>query len=271
MDAGHAQFTGSIPELYDRYLGPLFFEPYAKDIATRLEKLRASNVLELACGTGIVTRRLRDVMPLNGHLLATDLNQAMLDYAALKFSGDDSVKFEQMDATSLTLPSGAFDAIVCQFGWMFFPDKLAAMREAHRVLALSGYLLFNVWDSFAENPLGWIAHETIGSFFETDPPLFYQTPFGFSDVDEIRRMLKEARFTTVDVETVTCTAESPSANDAALGLVRGNPVVNSIHERGTAKADTIVQAVAEALRREVGDLPLHAPMKAHVIVAHSAG
>lgn len=153
----------------------------------------------------------------------------------------------------------------------FFPDKLVAMREAHRVLAPSGYLLFNVWDSFAENPLGRIAHETIGSFFEADPPLFYQTPFGFSDVDEIRRMVKEAGFTTVNVETVACTAESPSANDTALGLVRGNPVVNSIHERGTADADTIVQAVAEALRREMGDLPLRAPMKAHVIVAHSTG
>lgn len=153
MSTSHAQFTGSIPAYYDNHLGPMLFEPYARDMADRIGALNASNVLELACGTGILTRRLLDILPRHSNLLATDLNEAMIDYARPKFTNDSNVKLEVMDATGLTLPSDAFDAVVCQFGWMFFPDKLAAARESHRVLRPEGHLLFSVWDSFVANPI----------------------------------------------------------------------------------------------------------------------
>jgi ubiquinone/menaquinone biosynthesis C-methylase UbiE len=267
MSTSHAQFTGSIPEYYDTYLGPMLFEPYARDMAERVARLNASSVLELACGTGIVTRRLLDILPRDSHLLATDLNEAMLDYARPKFTKDTNVKLEAMDATRLTLPPDTFEVVVCQFGWMFFPDKLAVARESRRVLRPDGHLLFNVWDSFGGNPICRIAHETITSFFESDPADFYLTPFGFHDLGEIRMMLDDAGFKKVDADTIAFTTESPSANEAATGLIRGNPVVNAIHERGAADVDTIVRAVADALANELGDRPMRAPIKAHVVVA----
>jgi ubiquinone/menaquinone biosynthesis C-methylase UbiE len=236
-------------------------------MAERTAKLRPSRILELAAGTGILTERLRHIMPRGGHLLATDLNQEMLDRAAPRFTNDENVELEAMDAMSLKLPSNAFDAVVCQFGWMFFPDKVGAAREAFRVLRPGGNLLFNVWDSIDRNPAPRIARETMLPFFGSDPPSFYINPFSYSDKNEIHRMVSEAGFTSIDIETVSITSEVPSAKDAASGLVRGNPVITKIEERMPHKVDEIVDAVAGAISRELGDNPVRTPLQAHVIVA----
>jgi SAM-dependent methyltransferase len=175
-----------------------------------------------------------------------------------------------MDATALSLPSNAFDAFVCQFGWMFFPDKLAAAHEAFRVLLPGGHLVFNVWDSIDKNPATRIARETILTFFGNDPPSFHVTPFSMSDKDEIRGMLTQAGFTSIEIDTVAITSEVPSAKDAANGLVRGNPVITKIEERFPEKTEEIVDAVAGAITRELGDDPLRAPLQAHVILAQRA-
>jgi ubiquinone/menaquinone biosynthesis C-methylase UbiE len=262
----HAHFAGTIPETYDRHLGPLLFEPYAADLAARIEP-NATRILELACGTGRLTRHVLARLPHDGRLVATDLNRGMLEVGKAHVAVSPRLEWREADATRMPFESGTFDAVLCQFGFMFFPDKPAASREIARVLEPGGRLLFSVWDSIAENPLPRIAHETIGSFFEGDPPDFYQVPFGFHDAGAIRTMLDAAGFSATEVETVRLTGEGPSPEHVAVGLVRGNPVLNAIEERGTTDPQVIIDAVAAELRRAFGGGPVRAPMQALVVAA----
>jgi ubiquinone/menaquinone biosynthesis C-methylase UbiE len=266
MSNQHVSFIGSIPENYDRYLGPLLFEPYALDITERVRVSDHGSVLETACGTGIVSCRLRNSLPKEARLIATDLNQAMLDYAARKFGPDDAVEFKQVDATSLPFDDATFEAVVCQFGLMFFPDKLAALREAHRVLAPGGLLVFNVWDAIENNKAQQITHETIASFFESDPPSFYAVPFGFHDESVIADHLAAAGFDAHDLSVVPKTGTSPSAADAAKGLVEGNPVIVEIDQRG-GSVQAIEAALADAIAMKCGDNPVRIKLQALVCSA----
>jgi SAM-dependent methyltransferase len=266
MSGSEARFVGSIPDIYHRHLGPLLFEPYAADLVARLDP-RAAHVLELAAGTGIVTRRLRERLPAAARLVASDLNEPMLQVAQSQIGPAQGIEWRQADATALPFPDESFDAVVCQFGWMFFPDKPRAAREARRVAKPGGQLLLNVWDSLAHDPLGRIADETIAGFFPQDPPDFYKIPFGYHDKGVMRALLEDAGWSGVKIETLPLVAEAPSAEHAAIGLVRGNPVLLAIRERGSAEPDAIVAALAAALGKEFGDRPLRVPMQAHVVEA----
>jgi ubiquinone/menaquinone biosynthesis C-methylase UbiE len=267
MDNKNAQFAGSIPAAYDRYLGPILFQPYAEDLAARLTVDANGSVLELACGTGILTRVLRDRLPASTRLVATDLNEPMFRNAAQKFRQGEAVEWEQVDAASLPFGDASFDAVVCQFGIMFVPDKDLSAREAHRVLKPGGVFLFNVWDSMEHNDLGRIAHETITSFFDKDPPTFYQVPFGYHDHAEITRVLKDAGFRDVRLDVVAKMGGASRAEDAAQGLVRGNPVAVAITERDPSLLPVITAAVAAALKKNFGEATLRAPMRAIVVEA----
>jgi ubiquinone/menaquinone biosynthesis C-methylase UbiE len=260
-------FAESIPRHYDEHLGPLFFDPYASDLVGRLAIDPGDAILELACGTGIVTRRLVEALPLGASLTATDLNEAMLEIARGKIDASEPVTWQTADACALPFGDEWFNTVVCQFGVMFFPDKTLALREAHRVLQPGGMLAFNVWDSLASNPIARIAHEVIGSFFTSDPPGFYRVPFAMHDVGATSAMLEQAGFQSIDCVTVPLMARSESARHAATGLVLGNPVVNEILQRGTAPPGTIVSAVAERLGAEGGTAPLTMPMRAHIFTA----
>lgn len=263
MHDKNAIFGGSIPENYDRYLGPSFFEPFANDMVARLNPERHRNVLEIACGTGIATRQLRDRLSAEARLVATDLNPAMLALAQEKFDRQENVTWLEADAGALAFADGSFDAVVCQFGVMFFPDKETAMRETRRVLSAGGVFLFNVWDSFEQNPVARTAHETIASFFDRDPPSFYQTPFGFHDADLIGRLLRLAGFAEIEISIVKLPCRSRSAADFAIGLVRGNPVAGAIEERGET-VDRVVQAVEKKIGELFGVAPVETTMQALV-------
>jgi ubiquinone/menaquinone biosynthesis C-methylase UbiE len=256
-------FEGSIPENYDRYLGPALFEPFANDMAARLKHEQPKNVLEVACGTGILTRRLRDSLAPAARLVATDLNPGMLAFAQTRFSANENVEWQEADAGALPFPEASFDAVVCQFGLMFIPDKESAMRESYRVLGPGGAFLFNVWDSMERNPFGWIAHKTIASFFERDPPNFYEIPFGFYDADLIEGLLQRAGFTAIEASLVTLPCCSPSAAEFAIGLVRGNPVSTAIQERGVDVND-VVYAVSQKIAQRCGTAPVESTMQAWV-------
>lgn len=269
MDNKNAQFAGSIPAAYDRYLGPILFQPYAEDLAARLRVDANSSVLELACGTGILTRILRDRLPATARLVATDLNEPMIQNAAQKFRQGEAVEWKQADASSLPFGDASFDAVLCQFGIMFVPDKALAAREAHRVLKPNGVFLFNVWDSMEHNALCRVAHETIISFFEKDPPTFYQVPFGYHDQGEIKRVLEEAGFGEIRIEVVAKAGGASRPEDAAQGLVHGNPVAVAITERDPSLLPVITNAVAGALRKQFGETGVRAPMQAIVIEAHA--
>lgn len=260
-------FVGSIPQTYHRFLGPLLFEGYAADLVRRLHPREGERILELACGTGIVTRLLAQTLPSGATLAATDLNEAMLGVARSHVGVDTRVTFRQADACTLPFGDTAFDAIVCQYGVMFFPDKLKAMREARRVLepARTSRYLFNVWDSLASNPIPRVVHETVAAMFPANPPRFLgATPYGYNERDEIERVLRAAGFTNVSVEAVELPSSAPTAEDAARALVEGTPLLAELKERGVQDATPIRAAVAEALAKRFGERPCAATMQALV-------
>jgi ubiquinone/menaquinone biosynthesis C-methylase UbiE len=269
MKDEHAQFSGSIPAAYDRYLGPLLFQPYAEDLAARLQVEENSSILELACGTGILTRALRAKLPSTVKVIATDLNEPMFQNAAGKFAEGEAVQWLQADACSLPFGDRVFEAVVCQFGIMFVPDKALCAREAHRVLKPGGLFLFNVWDAMEYNELGQVTHQTIASYFEKDPPAFYEIPFGYHDRYEIKRMLEEAGFREVHTEVVPKVSGASRAEDAATGLVQGNPVAVAITERDPSLLPVITQAVADAIKSRFGESNIRVPMRAIVVQAVS--
>lgn len=261
MNDSFSVFAGGIPENYDQGLGPIIFADYAADIAARVAALNPERVLEMAAGTGIVTRRLRDALSGDTHLTASDLNAPMLVVAAEKFAPGEQVDFHMANACDLPFDDGAFDCLVCQFGVMFFPDKDLSYREAYRVLQPGGTYILSVWDEMAANPFARVAYDAIAGFFDADPPQFYKLPFHYFDREAIAASLRGAGFGDIAVEELKLEKEVPSIARFAEGLVYGNPVVEEIKERGTASVEEVTNAVAEALAAEFGEpcrMPLHA-------------
>jgi len=267
MEEKNARFVGSIPENYDRYLGTVLFEPYAVDLAGRLDPEETSNVLELACGTGVLTRQLRRRLSVSSRLVATDLNDPMLQYAKAKLNKIEGIEWKQADASALPFPDGSFDVVVCQFGFMFVPDKLAALREVQRVLLPNGRLLLSVWDSVELNDLARITQQTVTRLFPTNPPTFYEIPFSMHDQVALKEMVFTAGFHDINLSIVSRVCESPSSRDVAQGLVYGNPLITAIQEQNVIDADTVVNEIDRAVAIECGAAPARAKMQAIVITA----
>ena len=268
--ANHSQFIGSIPQIYDEHLGPLLFEFSAADITSRLAAVcpNAKDILEVACGTGISTRHLSQKFGGDTRIIATDLNKAMLSYAQNQQPGLGNVTLAQADAQDLEFSDSSFDAILCQFGVMFFPDKEAAFKEFARVLRPGGILAYNVWGSLADNPVVQIAQNTIASFFNSDPPDFLEVPFGFSDIDANCALIRQAGLSGLGIEEVNATIERPDVLTIARGFVEGNPGILQIRQQAVADVEDITAAVAHAIHTEYGTTSLQVPLTETVFLAH---
>jgi ubiquinone/menaquinone biosynthesis C-methylase UbiE len=266
MEDNAAAFVGSIPEEYDRGLGPMIFVDYAADMARRVAAFHPTRVLETAAGTGIVTRKIRELLPADATLTATDLNPPMLTVAEGKFQAGEQVEFRPADAMALPFPDGAFDIVACQFGVMFFPEKDTAFREAHRVLAPGGRYIFSVWDAHGYNPFGRIAHAIAGSFFPTDPPGFYAVPFAYHRIDPIKDALLEAGFADLQIAVIRLEKDVPNAAAFARAIVFGNPLIEQIKTRG-GEPDQVVEMLTGALQREFGPDPGRMSLQAIVFEA----
>jgi ubiquinone/menaquinone biosynthesis C-methylase UbiE len=267
MTFDNAAFVGSIPANYDEHLGPVLFDPYAEDLVARLDVPENATVLEIACGTGIVTRRLRDKLASSTRVVATDLNEAMLDFAKQKFQPDENVEWKTADASELPFADGHFDAVVCQFGLMFFPDKPRAAAEVHRVLKPGGCFLFNVWDAIDKNDMPFQAHRIVTGYFRDDPPDFYDIPFSYYDRDTIKSLLTSAGFSEIKLEAVPFPQIAGTASGVAHGLIHGNPLINAINERNAALAPVIEAELAKSIASQFGDAPARAQMQAVVCSA----
>lgn len=258
-------FAGPMPQLYDRHLGPILFQPFAEVVAGRLSETDR-DILETAAGTGVVTRAIAAAVP-RSNILATDLNQAMLDVAAEKTPAGD-VTWQQADALSLPFETGLFDLVVCCFGFMFMPDKQAAYREARRVLRWGGRLIFTVWDRLETNPLMHIADATVAGLFPENPPHFLaRTPCGYNDKARIERDLKEAGFTSVRIEEIRKEVDVSSAAEPSMGLCQGTPLRGEIEAIDAKSLARATDAVAAATRERFGNGRFRAPLQALLVTA----
>ncbi|AEV85739.1 SAM-dependent methyltransferase PhcB [Actinoplanes sp. SE50] len=258
-------FAGSVPANYDRYLGPLLFQPFARDLASRLADRSPSRVLELAAGTGIVTAEVARALP-DAVIVATDLSQAMLDVAAARRE-TAGVRFEAVDAQNLPFGDDSFDAVCCQFGVMFLPDKARAYAEMRRVLRPGGGLLFNVWERIEDSPIAATVEAALQNCFPDDPPQFLsRVPHGYHDATAIRDAVRAAAFGEVDVVTVSLPSVSPSAGDAAIGFCQGTPIRHEIVSRGGDLA-AVTESVRAALTDKFGTGEVRADMAALVVTA----
>lgn len=246
-----SQFVGDIPKNYDERLGPNIFEGYAEDIAKRAAALKPARVLELAAGTGIVSRKLRDQLPKETSLVVTDLNPPMLDVARAKFRDGEKVEFAQADAMKLAYPDASFDLIVCQFGVMFFPDRVASYREALRVLRLGGAYLFNAWGTKEENQFSKIANDVVVEHYPNDPPGFYKVPFSYADPAIAKADLKTAGFATVEHVPVSLTRKVKDVASFARGAVYGNPLAEEIRNR-KGDPERLVKEIEARMRAAFG-------------------
>lgn len=269
MQANDVNFAGSIPDLYDRYLLPLLFQPYADDLAQRLSDLRNGTVVELAAGTGAVTQALRQNLAASVRILATDLNEGMLRVGSQRVSAP-SVTWQQADMQKLPFEDASANVVVCQFGLMFVPDKVAAHREARRVLASGGRYLFNVWDSLTRNDVSQLLMRAVAALFPNDPPSFFErTPFGYFDAEQLRADLKGAGFERIEIETVAKVSQAPSAEHVAIGMCQGTPLRGEIEARDPQSGLTRATAAATAaLQAHFGAGPFENRMSAVVVTAH---
>ena len=262
------EFAGSIPVLYDRYLGPLIFEEYAADLAVRVAARSPERVLETAAGTGIVTRAMARILPIATEITATDLNQPMLDHAAAQ-PGVERVIWRQADAQSLPFPDESFDVVVCQFGVMFFPDKATAFDEVRRVLKPGGCFLFSVWDRIEENEFAATVTDAVADLFPADPPRFLaRTPHGFHDITPTIQALGPAGFVRGEAEMVAKLSRAASAHDAAIGFCQGTPLRGEIDERDPERLDEATKAATAALAARFGTGPIEGKIQAHIFTAY---
>jgi ubiquinone/menaquinone biosynthesis C-methylase UbiE len=261
-------FSGSMPELYDRFLVPLQFEPFANDLAERLETLTSGHLLEVAAGTGVVTRALARILPRAVHITATDLNPAMLEQAK-KHVEAQRVVWREADAMALPFPDQAFDHLVCQFGVMFFPDKRAGFREARRVLRSGGRFLFNVWGDKG-GTARLLAEQVVGEKLSRDPARLVAPEY--NDVEMVKADLSAAGFVSVSAEKVSKRTRSASAREAAIANCHGGMLRAQIDKLAPGRLDEITEAVEVALAARFGngavEAPLHAIVFSGVVPRH---
>ncbi len=255
-------FSGSVPDQYERHFGPLMFEPYALDLAARVQSRAIESALEVACGTGRVTRHLRRVLPAAARLVATDINPGMMAVGQRTLAGE-AIDWQVADAQALPFPDASFDLVVCQFGLMFVPNKAQACREAFRVLRPGGRFLFNTWDRVEHNPAAQLSNDLITTYFPAPPP-FFSIPFSMHDEGMLRGLLQDAGFKNPTASSVKKEGRSESALSAAIGFVEGNPIAMTLRERDPALIPKIRESVQYALADRFGDQPLISPLQAWV-------
>lgn len=261
-------FAGSIPKFYDTLMVPLIFEAYAANMAELVAAFFPGAVLETAAGSGAVTRALAPKLEPDAHYVVTDLNQPMLDYAASRQESDNRIEWRRADALDLPFDDASFDVVCCQFGAMFFPDRVAGYTEARRVLRSGGRFVFNVWDRIEENAFADDVTNAVAAVFPHDPPRFLaRTPHGYHDVALIREELRRAGFADIRIETRAEVSRARSAHDVATAYCQGTPLRNEIEARDASLLQLATDRATQAIASRHGEGWVAGKIQAHVIVA----
>lgn len=249
----NTSFSGTIPFNYDNCLGPMLFEPFAIIMSQRIKALAPDSILEVACGTGRLTKFLPKILREGASVIATDLNPAMIDYARHKHLMLRDVAFFEADAQALPFDDGLVECIVSQFGVMFFEDKIRAFKEAYRVLSPNGTLLFCVWDKLSANPASETVQEVMQQFFPENTPLFMHLPFSYFDDEAIRSDLEQAGFEKIKISTVPAEGFAIEAAAAAQGMVYGTPLFNHLSDRAPALMPAIARKLEQTYTERYGE------------------
>jgi SAM-dependent methyltransferase len=259
-------FAGSIPELYDTLLVPLIFQPYADDLARRVAALGPSRVLETAAGTGVVTRALAKALPATCTIVATDLNQPMLDRAAA-IGTARRVQWQQANAMQLPFDDASFDVVLCQFGVMFFADRAGAYAQAHRLLRPGGMFLFNAWDRIEENEFADVVTQALATVFPADPPRFLaRTPHGYHDEQALAHDLVEGGFAAApSIDTVAQRSRAASPLIPAMAYCQGTPLRNEIEARSGATLAQATASAAAAIEARFGSGTVDGKIQARIV------
>lgn len=246
---------------YDQFLGPLYFEPYALEVGKRIKPLPVSLVLEIAAGTGRVTRHIREHIPFSAKLIASDINEEMLAEAKKKL-GNLDVDWQYIDAQQLPFDDNTIDLVICCFGYMFVPDRPKAFAEAYRVLKPGGIFLFTTWDKLEHNAASATSTAIAAKYLEGPLPESSSIPTSMSDEDIIRPLAEDAGFSKIVIEKVHRNLVCPTAKEAAQGFVYGGTLYNDIQKRNPAVMDEIKIKLEKELAEKFGAAPMTAPMSA---------
>ena len=260
-------YYGPVTENYERYPGALLLEPFAKSMARRVAQLQPQTILELACGTGVATRHMAELLPDSAMIIATDKNPAMLEYAKKSVPKAEGISWEKADANNLPYPDGIFDVVVCQFGVMFFRDRPRAFAEAYRVLKPGGTFIFNTWDDFGYNPAVSTTQELLDQVFGMDSPSFYRIPLGYHSENRIAMDLISGGFAKLSIHTERKAGYSPTARSAAKGLLEGTLPIDAFQAMGPVIMHGLRCELSLRLARQYGREHLELPIQAKFAVA----
>jgi ubiquinone/menaquinone biosynthesis C-methylase UbiE len=257
----YVDVSGDSAAYYDQFFGPLFFEPYAIEVAKRIDPTQVSIALEIAAGTGRVTRHIRERIPASAKLIASDISEDMLGEAKKKLSHLD-IEWQNIDAQQLPFNDKSIDLVVCCFGYMFVPHKPKAFAEAYRVLRPGGMFLFTTWDRLEQNAASYISRSIAEEYLEEALPASYNLATSMSDEALIRPLLQEAGFSKISIEKVEQLSVSPTAKEATYALVGGGSIYKEIKKRNPAWIDEIKIKVEKELAEKFGAAPMMAPISA---------
>jgi ubiquinone/menaquinone biosynthesis C-methylase UbiE len=268
MSESDKVFAGSIPQFYDTLMVPLIFQAYADNTAALVAAWSPGAVLETAVGSGVVTRALAPKLRADARYVVSDLNQPMLDYAAARQGADARIEWRQADALDLPFGDASFDVVCCQFGAMFFPNRVTGYAQARRVLKPGGRFVFAVWDRIEDNAFADDITNAVAELFPQEPPRFLaRTPHGYHDIALIRDELRQAGFTDIVIETREEVSRAASARDVATAYCHGTPLRNEIEARDAGALQLATDRAEQAIMRRHGAGPVAGKIQAHVIVA----
>jgi ubiquinone/menaquinone biosynthesis C-methylase UbiE len=246
------KFTGEDAEYYDQYLGPILFEPYAKYLVARIDTKSLHSILEIACGTGRVTRHLRQGLPASVKLVATDISNDMLNVARHEVD-NTGIEFKAEDAQNLSFPDNSFDLVVCQFGMMFLPDKAKGFAEIFRVLKPGGKFMTLTWDDTLRIPLCKLTvNDLVVPHFKDEDTTRFFVPFSMYDPAKLEDWMQGAGFTDVDVQNAVLQSGPHEMGNVVQAFFRKHMLGKEVKAKDPSAFERIAQKFEEEIPKRFG-------------------